>query len=68
MPVGRYRVVAVAGEDLDRDVVCPGVQVGAEAGRDDIGGAVEHERVDQAVAAAVIDVGVGVAVAPRLVV
>jgi hypothetical protein len=49
-------------------VVCPGSQVGAEAGRDDVGGAVEHERVDQAVAAAVIDVGVGVAVTPQVVV
>jgi len=46
LPVGRCRVVAVGGEGLDRDVVCPGVQMGAEAGRDDIGGAVEHERVD----------------------
>ena len=40
--------------------------MGAETGRDDIGGAVEHERVDQAVAAAVIDVGVGVAVTPQV--
>jgi hypothetical protein len=40
--------------------------MGAEAGRDDIGGAVEHERVDQAVAAAAVDVGFGVAVAPQV--
>src|SRR6185437_10826355 len=66
LPIGGHRVAAVGGEDLDRDVVCPGVQVGAEAGRDDVGGAVEYERVDQAVAAAVIDVGVGVAVASQV--
>jgi len=48
LPVGRHRVAAIAGEDLYRDVVCPGVQMGAEPGCDDIGGAVEHERVDQA--------------------
>src|SRR6185437_6177088 len=56
-----FVVLAVlrAAQYLDRDVVGAGVQVLAEALGDGLGGAVGHHRVDQPVAARLLDVVLG---------
>src|SRR2546423_1155053 len=60
-------VGAFCGEDLDRNVVGTGVEVGAQAGGDRRGGAVQHKGVDETVAAPAPDVVVGVAVPTEVV-
>lgn len=65
--VGCHRIVAGRSEDLDGDVIGAGVEVGPEAGGDRVGGPVQHEGVDQTIAATVGDVVVCVAVAAQVV-
>ena len=43
-------------------------EMGMQAHSNGVGGAVQHEVVDEAVAAAVLEVSVGVSVAPKLLV
>ena len=62
-----HRVLAVGGEHLNPDVVRACFEMGMQARSNGVGGAVQHEGVDEAVAAAALEVSVGVAVAPEVV-
>ena len=67
LPVTWHGVLAVGCEHLNPDVVRARLELGAQARSDTIGRAVQHQSVDEAVAAAAIEVGIGVAVAPKVI-
>src|SRR5882757_2597509 len=61
LPVTRHGVVTLGGEHLDPDVVGARLQMRAQARSDVIDSSVQYQCVDEAVAAAAMDVIIGVA-------